>query len=208
MQTLPPLYLITDRLQLPEGRQLLIVIEELLQAGLQMLQLREKDLSAAELLPLAADLRTLTRHYNCALLINDRVDVAMAVGADGVHLAGHSMPPTAARKLLGPNKLIGVSTHCLEDILAAAAQGANFVTFGPVFHTPSKAAYGEPVGLKKLQQVCAETSIPVYGLGGIKTNNCAAVTQTGAHGIALISALLNAVQPAETYQILLKNINN
>lgn len=208
MHALPSLYLITDRLRLPAGRQLLDEIEELLQAGVRMLQLREKDLSAADLLPLAKDLRELTSNYNCALLINDRVDIALAVDADGVHLGEHSMPSAAARKLLGPNKLIGVSTHSSAEIYTAAKQGADFVTFGPVFYTPSKAAYGEPVGLEKLQQACAKPSIPIYGLGGIKPDNCAAVTQSGAHGIALISALFNADSPRSTCQTLLKTLNN
>lgn len=208
MRSLPPLYLITDRQQLPSGRQLLEVIEKLMQAGVRMLQLREKDLSAAELLPLAKDLRKLTHDYNCALLINDRVDIALAVAADGVHLGGHSVPASTARKLLGADKLIGVSTHSSHEITSAAEQGADFVTFGPVFHTPSKAAYGEPVGLDNLKQACVESPIPIYGLGGIKTENAAAIAQSGAHGIALISALLNAESPAKTCQKLLKTLNN
>jgi thiamine-phosphate pyrophosphorylase len=203
MASLPPLYLITDRQQLPAGRELLAVLEELLEAGVKMLQLREKDLPAAELLALANQLRELTVAYDCKLLINDRIDVALAVDADGVHLGGHSLPTMVARRLLGSDKLIGVSTHSLDEIRAAEMQGADFVTFGPVFFTPSKAAYGEPLGLQQLQQACSSNNLPIYGLGGIKATNVAAVSNAGAYGIALISALLCADSPAKSCQELL-----
>lgn len=208
MTSLPNLYLITDRQQIAADRDFLSVIEELLQAGVRMLQMREKDLPAAELFPLATQLRALTAAHDCRLLINDRVDVAQAVAADGVHLGGHSLPTAAVRKLLGPDKLIGVSTHSPEEIQLAAEQGADFVTFGPVFFTPSKAAYGNPVGLEKLTQCCATSSIPVYALGGISANNAAAVINSGANGIALISALLAADLPASAFHSLLKTIKS
>lgn len=208
MKILPPLYLISDRRQIAADRHLFDVVEELLQAGVRMLQLREKDLSAADLYPLATKFRTLTRKYDCALLINDRVDLALAVDADGVHLGSHSLPPQAARKLLGPEKLIGVSTHTPQEILTATEQGADFVTFGPVFFTPSKASYGDPVGLDKLQQACAKSAIPVYALGGVKLKNCSAVKQTGTAGIALISALLCAENPSDSCRKLLDILQN
>ena len=144
------LYLITDRRQVPPGRTLTETVRAALEGGVKAVQLREKDLPAAELYPLALELRALTREYGAKLLVNDRIDVALAVGADGVHLGGHSLPTAAARQLLGPNRLIGVSTHRPEEIAAAQRDGADFVTFGPVFHTPSKAAFGEPVGLDQL----------------------------------------------------------
>ena len=208
MAELPPLYLITDRHQVPTGKDLLGILEELLQAGVRLLQLREKDLPAAELLPLATELRKLTRQYGCKLLLNDRIDVALAVEADGVHLGGHSMPASVARRLLGPDKLIGVSTHSLPEISTAIAQGADFVTFGPVYHTPSKEAYGAPVGLDNLRQACDDSRIPIYALGGIKLDNAAQINTTQAHGIAMISALLAADSPATSYQQLLKTISN
>lgn len=204
MSELPPLYLITDRHQIASGRDLLGILEELLQAGVKLLQLREKDLTAAELLPLATKLRHLAHDYGCKFLLNDRIDVALAVGADGVHLGGHSLPPAVARRLLGPDKLIGVSTHHAQEIFTATEQGADFVTFGPVFHTPSKAAFGTPVGVDNLRRASAESRIPVYALGGIKLSNAALVKTTQAHGIAMISALLAADSPAASCQQLLK----
>ncbi len=197
---LPPVYLISDRHQLPSRKRFLAVLEELLAAGLKLVQLREKDLSAAELWPLAKDIRQLTTDYRCRLLINDRIDLALAVDADGVQLGGHSLPTAIARRLLGPEKLIGVSTHHPVEIARHAQAGANFVTFGPIFHTPSKAPFGEPVGLPSLQSACLKSSIPVYALGGIKPDNCRQIAATGAYGVAMISALLSTDSPAQTFQ--------
>ena len=201
MIRLPGIYLITDRQQLPEGK-LIPVIQQLLDDGLSLLQLREKDLSAAKLFPLALQLRKLTQPYNCKLLINDRVDLALAVEADGVHLGGHSLPVDKVRSLLGPDKLIGVSTHRATEIPLAASAGANFVTFGPVFHTPSKAAFGTPLGLAALRCACAQSPIPVFALGGINLQNIAETQACKPHGIAMISTLLAAESPTLAWRAL------
>jgi thiamine-phosphate pyrophosphorylase len=203
--SLPTTYLISDRRLVPDGK-LLSVIESLLEAGLGMLQLREKDLSAAELFPLALQLRQLTRRYNCKLLINDRVDLALAVEADGVHLGGHSLPTTVVRELLGPQKLIGVSTHSAAEISPVTAAGADFITFGPIFHTPSKAAFGAPVGLTELRQACRISQIPLFALGGINLQNAAEVMTCGADGVAMISTLLTDSSPADSYSRLQKSL--
>ena len=143
------LYLITDRGQ-TAGRDLLAVVEEALSGGVRAVQLREKALPAREYFELARAMRALTARYGARLLINDRVDIALAVGADGVHLPEAGLPLSVARELLGPAKLIGVSCHSLDTALDAERQGADFITFGPVFFTPSKARYGEPVGVALL----------------------------------------------------------
>ncbi|MEA3362142.1 MAG: thiamine phosphate synthase [Thermodesulfobacteriota bacterium] len=197
---LPNLYLITDRHQIQNGHQLLEVIEELLQAGVKMIQLREKDLSAAELYPLAKELRSLTQQHQCLLLINDRIDLAQAIGADGVHLGNHSLPINVARQILGSEFLIGSSTHSRNEIEAAQNKGADFVTYGPIYFTPSKAAYGDPVGIESLPSICANCNIPVYALGGLKANNTKSILQAGAHGVAMISALLADPSPTQAYQ--------
>jgi thiamine-phosphate pyrophosphorylase len=197
------LYLITDRHQVPAGRTLPETIEAALRGGVRVVQLREKDLPAAELLPLAQDLRTLTRACNARLLINDRIDVALAVDADGVHLGGHSLPVAIARRLLGPKKLIGVSTHHPDDIAAAATTGADFVTFGPVFATPSKATFGPPAGLEALRATCAVSPLPVFALGGIKTGQTALIHACRAHGIAVISAIIAAQDPCTATQAII-----
>lgn len=197
------LYLITDRRLVPAGRTLPQTIEAALAAGVRAVQLREKDLSAAEMLPLARQLRDLTHRYDARLLINDRVDLALAVEADGVHLGGHSLPTATVRGLLGPDRLIGVSTHHPDEILHAAAEGADFVTFGPVFATPSKAAYGQPQGLDALAAACRLSPLPVFALGGIDPGNAPAVRLAGAHGVALISAIIAADDPADAVRALL-----
>ncbi|MDT8442042.1 MAG: thiamine phosphate synthase [Desulfuromonadales bacterium] len=189
------LYLITDRHQVAAGQSLVSAVDAALRGGVRAMQLREKDLPARELLPLAEELRVLTRRHHARLLINDRIDVALAVEADGVHLGEHSLPVATARKLLGPQRTIGVSTHSLADIAAATEGGADFVTFGPVFATPSKAAYGAPVGLAALRQACRQTALPVFALGGIKSGHRQVIAGTGAAGIALISAIIAAADP-------------
>ena len=196
------LYLITDRTQVAHNHNLLSAIDSVLQGGVKAVQLREKDLSAAELLPLAKELRDLTKQYNARLLINDRVDLALAVQADGVHLGGHSLPTDVVRQLVGPELLIGVSTHCNADISLATKQGADFVTFGPIYATPSKAAFGPPQGLNALAEACRGSSLPVFALGGITLSRATEVRQTGASGIALISAIIASSDPRATAESL------
>ncbi len=196
------LYLITDRHQVAPDHTLLSAVDAALQGGVKAVQLREKDLSAAELLPLARELRVLTRHHGALLLINDRIDIALAVQADGVHLGGHSLPADIARELVGPDLLIGISTHTHDEIRIAEQQGADFVTFGPVYATPSKAAFGLPQGLHALSEACRVSGLPVFALGGITSSRLPEARQAGASGIALISAILARSDPrtaAETF---------
>jgi len=188
------LYLITDRHQ-TAGRPLLEVVEAALSGGVRAVQLREKDLPVSELYELAWDLRALTARYDARLLINDRIDVALAVEADGVHLGTNSLPVTAARRI-APDLLIGYSSHGVGEAAAALAKGADFVTFGPVFPTPSKAAYGDPLGLGKLSRACSAVSGPVFALGGVKLENLKQVMASGCHRAAVISAILSAADPA------------
>ena len=190
------LYLITDRHQ-TAGRNLPAVVEEALAGGVRAVQLREKDLTPRELLELARTLRNLTGRYGATLIINDRVDIALTVEADGVHLGEASIPAAAARRLLGPDRLIGVSCHNTEGALAAETSGADFITFGPVYPTPSKATYGPPVGVERLSETAELLRIPVFALGGIKRENTPEAMATGAAGIALISAIIAAGNPTK-----------
>ncbi len=184
------LYLITDRKQmripLPDA------VRQALQGGVRAIQLREKDLSVRDLLELAWELRTITREFRAKLFINDRVDVAAAVEADGVHLGQKSMPPEPVRRIVGDKMLIGVSTHSVAEAKAAEAGGADFLTFGPVFFTQSKTEFGAPVGLDALKNVINEVSLPVYALGGVKSGNVQQVLGFGAYGISLISDIFAA----------------
>jgi len=145
----------------------------------------------------------LTRRFSARLLINDRIDVALAVDADGVHLGGHSLPVTVARRLLGAEKLIGVSTHRPGDIALATAAGADFVTFGPVFTTPSKAGFGPPLGVDALRAACTAGQLPVFALGGIKAEHIPLLHPLGVHGLAIISAIIAAADPETAARALL-----
>jgi thiamine-phosphate pyrophosphorylase len=201
------LYVVTDR-QLTAGRPLRLVVEAALRGGARAFQLREKDLSPRELYPLAIEMRQLTQTYGARLLINDRVDVALAVDADGVHLTTTSLPASIARQLLGPGRLIGVSTHTLTEAQAAADAGADFLVFGPVFYTPSKAPYGEPVGLDALRVVRAAVNLPILAIGGVKKANLDQVLAAGADGIAVISAIISADDPRAASQDLLGTLRS
>jgi thiamine-phosphate pyrophosphorylase len=196
------LYLITDRQQ-TAGQSLPDVIAAALRGGVRALQVREKDLAPRQLYPLVCELQRLTRQYGARLLINDRIDIALAAHADGVHLTTTSLPVAVARRLLGSEALIGVSTHNLAEAQAAAEGGADFLVFGPIFYTPSKAPYGEPVGLTALGAVRRAVDIPILAIGGIKPDNVEQVLATGADGIAVISAIIAAADPAAATRELL-----
>ena len=184
------LYLITDRKQ--TKIPLIEAVTLALKGGVRAIQLREKDLKIRELLGLAQEIREITKRFSARLFINDRVDVAVAVDADGIHLGKESMPPAAVRKIVGKRLLIGVSTHTLEEAQAAQTGGADFITFGPVFFTPSKAEFGDPVGLEPLNMVKKAVSMPVFAIGGIKSGNTNQIIDSKADGVAVISAILAA----------------
>ncbi|HEY7494216.1 MAG TPA: thiamine phosphate synthase [Candidatus Tectomicrobia bacterium] len=193
------LYVVTDRQQ-TAGRPLEAVLAAAARGGAGAIQLREKDLSARELYALGLRLQEVLAPYNVPLLINDRLDVALALDAAGVHLAGHSLPTAQARRVLGAQKLLGVSTHSVEEACQAAAEGADFVVFGPVFETPSKLAYGPPQGLQHLATVIRQVPIPVLAIGGIELANLPQVMAAGAYGVAMIRAVLAAPDPCEATQ--------
>lgn len=189
------LCLVTDRRQTAE-RPLLAVVEECLAAGLPAVQLREKDLAAGELARLGRDLRALTRRHGAFLIINDRADVALAVGADGVQRTSLSLPVADILTVADKRLRVGASVHARPEAEAAAEAGAEWLFFGPVYDTPSKRAYGPPQGLAALEQVCAAVSVPVVAIGGITPERVGEVRRAGAAGVAAISALLAAPSPA------------
>jgi thiamine-phosphate pyrophosphorylase len=190
------LYLITDRKAVAD-ENLVPAVAEALAGGVRLVQLREKDLADHDLLQLATALRRLTASCGARLLINGRVDIALACHADGVHLGMTSPSWQQARQQLGPDKLIGFSTHNRAEVAAAETAGADFITFGPVYPTPSKLAYGPPIGLAALEQICAATNLPVYPLGGIKHEHLAELRTAGATGFACIRAILSAPSPRQ-----------
>jgi thiamine-phosphate pyrophosphorylase len=196
------LYLVTDR-SAPLATSLQDAVESCLAAGLKAVQLREKDMAVRDLLGLAHTLRDSTRRHGAKLLITDRADVALAVGADGVQRAGTSLPVSALRAISPPGFLIGASVHAVDEARAAESAGADFLLFGPVYDTPSKRQYGPPQGLAALGQVSSAVSAPVFGVGGVTPERVAEVMRTGAAGVAVIGAILAAERPADAVKAFL-----
>ncbi len=186
------LYLITDRKLFAGEYSLFTGIEDALKAGVKVIQLREKDLGIRELLGMAYKMRELTKKHNAKLFINDRIDIALAVGADGVHLGQQSIPAHAVRKMVKDKLMIGVSTHNVSEAVEAEKGGADFITLGPIYQTSSKLKYGKPIGVDAIRKVKSSVSIPVFAIGGIKEDKIKEVMDAGAGGVALISGILRA----------------
>jgi thiamine-phosphate pyrophosphorylase len=201
------LYLITDRKLFGSSEKMLQAIEKALEGGVRAVQLREKDLNSRELLALAYTMREVTKAHTAKLFINDRVDIALAIGADGVQLGGTSIPVHAARKASDGDLIIGVSAHSVDEAKKARDDGADFITLGPVYETPSKMRYGKPIGIHVLKEAAGDLSLPVYAIGGIRIDNINEVLQQGAYGIALISAILTAEDVRKTTEEFVRNLS-
>ena len=191
-RTVPRLQLVTDRRQCGD-RPLAAIVAEAAAGGLGAVQLREKDLPAAALLALAQELRHVAP--DTPLLVNDRVDVALAVGADGVHLPAEGLPIALARRLLGPDAVVGRAVHAVAEAERAEAEGADYVLLGTIFATASKPGR-EPGGLDLVRAAARAVRIPVIAIGGIDERNVAATIGAGAYGVAVMSAILRAPAPA------------
>lgn len=183
------LLLVTDRHQL-HGRSLSMVLSQAIVAGVPAIQLRERDLPTGELLSLAREVHALAVPRAVPLILNDRVDLVLALNLDGVHLRANSLPVSAVRQLIGPDRLIGISTHSVEEVQRANHDGADYIIFGPIFDTPSKRSFGSPLGLNVLADVCRDSVVPIFAIGGITRERVRDVRRAGAHGVAVIGALL------------------
>jgi thiamine-phosphate pyrophosphorylase len=188
------LCLVTDRTQ-TRGRDLTAVVGDCLAAGLPAVQVREKDLGAGDLAFLCRRIRALTLDREALLIVNDRVDVALAVGADAVQRTSTSLPVEDIRAIADKRLRIGVSVHSKEEAVEAELKRADWIVFGPVYDTPSKRAYGPPQGLAKLERVAATVRLPVIAIGGITPERVPEVLGAGARGVAAISAILAADSP-------------
>ena len=190
---LPPLYAILDPEQ-TRGRPAQRVLAALLEAGVSILQLRVKSLPPVDFLELAKQARAVTRAHGCQLIINDRVDIALACGADGVHLGQDDLPLSAGRKLMG-QKIIGISTHDFDQARAAERAGADYIGFGPMFGTRTKATGYEARGPEMLQQIRRAVTLPIVAIGGITEANVQEVWQAGADSVAIIGDVLHDNDP-------------
>lgn len=185
------LYVITDS-RLARGRSHLDVIRAALQGGSTIVQYREKNATTRTMIEEGLPLLDLCHAHRVPLIVNDRIDVALAIGADGVHVGDDDMPVALARKLMGTTKIVGASADSLDKAHSAIAAGADYVGVGAVFATGSKADAGAPIGLEGLSRVAAASRVPVVGIGGIGAQNAASVIHAGAAGIAVISAVVHA----------------
>jgi len=191
----PSLYVVLDRAA-SGGRDLVEILDDALAGGARLIQLREKEWPSGRVLPLAERLRARCRAAGATFIVNDRVDLAVAVGADGVHVGQDDLPARAARPLLRPGMILGVSTHSVEQARAAQADGADYVAVGSMFPTRSKAEF-ELVGPDLLRKLRGEIRVPLIGIGGITHANVGEVIAAGADGVAVISAVCAAEDPRE-----------
>lgn len=206
MRPLPfKLYLIGDRHQTVE-RPLTQVIREAGKAGVQAVQFREKDLSFRAQFDLASAIHEVTKKLGMKLLINGRIDLCLALDADGVHLPIDGFPIGIARKILGREKLIALSCHNSEDIKKGEIEGADFAVLGPIYDTPSKRSYGLPLGLHSFKHIKKTSSIPIFAIGGIHRGRIKEVIEAGADGVAMISVIVSAKDVASQCRGILEDL--
>ena len=203
---MPPLesrlFLVTDRHQ-TNGRPLVPLLQRVLTAAVPAIQLRERDLSARELVKLAHEVQAVTASCRPQLLINDRIDVALALEGVGVHLRSNSLPVSVARHLLGAQRLLGVSVHAVEEVMEAESQGADYIVLGPIYETPSKQMFGPPLGIHTLEKACRLVRIPIIGIGGVTAARACEMRRVGAFGVAVITAILGAADvESATHELL------
>jgi len=182
------LYFLTDRGLSKQG--IVEDVKQVLEAGCRIVQYREKEKSTREMVQEAGEIAGLCKGTGGLFLVNDRIDVAMAVDADGVHLGQDDMPLEVARKILGSEKVIGITAHNLEEALQAEQNGADYVCVSPIFHTDTKKDAGEPAGIDLVRKVKQKVKVPVAAIGGINKENVKQVVDAGADSVAVISAIV------------------
>jgi thiamine-phosphate pyrophosphorylase len=201
------LYLVTDR-GLARGRAMLAIVRAAVQGGVTCVQLREKTCSTREFIEEALAIKEFLRSRGVPLIINDRVDVALAVGADGVHLGQKDMPLAAARAIVTDTMLIGISVESVADAVAAQGGGADYLGVSPIFATPTKTDAAAPLGLAGLQAIRRAAHIPLVAIGGLNRQNAAEVVRCGADGLAVVSAIVAAEDPEQAARELVQAIRS
>ncbi len=201
------LYLVTDR-ALAGGRPLEEVVERSLMGGVTVVQLREKDSSAREFLRMALRLKEILSRRKVPLIINDRLDIALASGAQGVHVGQDDLECSVVREIVGDRFIIGVSVSTVAEALQAEAQGADYLGVSPIFETPTKPDTPPATGLEGLGRIRSAVRLPLVAIGGIRAHNAAQVIQNGADGIAVVSALMSAADPEKAAQELIQAVSH
>lgn len=199
------LYLVTDR-SLTVNRPLEWVVEEAVKGGVSIVQLREKDCSSLEFYQIAIHIKKVLKPYKVPLIINDRLDIALACDADGVHLGQSDLPFTVAREILGKNKIIGVSVENIEQAEYMNKWNIDYIGVSPVFSTPTKTDTAEPLGLEGLRKIAEISEHPVVAIGGINKSNAADIIGAGADSLSVVSAVMLATDPRESAAELLQII--
>ena len=190
------LYLVTDR-SLSLGRPLEWVVEEAVKGGVTMVQLREKEASTLDFYNLAMRLKDILKPYHVPLIINDRLDIALACDAGGLHIGQNDMPYEVARKLLGKDKIIGLSVENLQDAKVANDLDIDYIGISPVFSTPTKTDTASALGLEGIQKITEISKHPSVGIGGINLSNVQDIIHAGADGISVVSAIMSAENPQD-----------
>lgn len=185
------LYLVTDR-KLSRGRPTLEVVQAAVQGGVTCVQLREKSCSTREFIEEARAIKSFLSASSIPLIINDRIDVALAIGADGVHLGQTDMPLVIARSIVGEDMIIGISAECLQDAVEAEKMGADYLGVSPIYDTATKPDTAPSLGLEGLRRIRSAVKLPLVGIGGLNLTNAAEVVVNGAQGVAVVSAIVSA----------------
>ena len=199
------LLVVTDRHQ-TNGRPLVPLLQQVLRAAVPIVQLRERDLSAKELVTLAREVQVVTAVHKSHLLINDRIDIALALEGVGVHLRSNSLSISVARQLLGAQRLLGISVHTVEEAIQVESQGADYIVLGPIYETPSKKMFGPPLGIHTLEKACRLVRIPIFGIGGVTAVRAHEMRRAGAFGVAVITAILGAADVESATRELLEAV--
>ncbi len=200
-----PFYAMADTLNRPD-LSFQRLTQQLCAGGVRLLQLRVKQQPTRDFISLATAVQRICRDSQCTLIINDRVDVALAVEADGVHLGQEDLPLTAARKIVGSEKIIGVSTHTAQQALTAEQEGADYIGFGPLFGTTTKATGYTARGLEQLRGVRQQVRIPIVAIGGITAERAPSALQAGADAVAIISDIVLAPDIQHRVKALLRRL--
>jgi thiamine-phosphate pyrophosphorylase len=199
------LYLVTDPL-LNRGYSVLEQIELALIGGVRIIQIREKNMPVSDFIKLASEALHLTRAHNAFLIINDTVEVAMAAGADGIHLGQEDAPVREARRTMGDDAVIGISVKTVDEAVCAEEDGADYVAVNGVFPTATKEDLGYCVGIEGVKRIRQSTRLPVIGIGGITLHNCRSVIEAGAHGIAVVTAITMSDNIPQTCRLFFEQI--